>query len=81
VITGADNFVFALNSGNDDINDFRQSDFDSIDVSAYGFTSLDDMTITGDGTNTRIALDADNSVTLVGFADPSELHASDFIFA
>ena len=39
------------------------------------------MMMTVDGANTRIDFDATNSVTLVGFADPSALHASDFIFA
>ena len=29
----------------------------------------------------RIAFDANDSVTLVGFGDPSTLHASDFKFA
>ena len=81
VATGADTFAFAPGNGNDDINDFRQSDHDRIDVTAYGFTSLDDMMMTVDGANTRIDFDATNSVTLVGFADPSALHASDFIFA
>ena len=59
---------------------FRQSDGDRIDVSAYGFTSLD-MMITFDGANTKIGFGANNSVTLVGFADPSALRASDFMFA
>ena len=81
VVTGADTFVFAPGNGNDDINDFRQSDGDRIDVSGYGIHSLADMMITSTGTDTRIAFDAANSVTLVGFADPSALHASDFIFA
>jgi len=79
--TGADTFVFAPGSGNDDIGDFRQSDGDRIDVSAYGFTSLVDMMITFDGANTKIAFDASNSVTLFGFTDPAALTASDFIFA
>jgi hypothetical protein len=46
VVTGADTFVFASGNGNDDINDFRQSDGDKIDVSAYGFHSIADMVIT-----------------------------------
>jgi len=50
-------------------------------VRAYGFHDIADMTISGDGANTTIAFDATDSVTLVGFADPSILHASDFIFA
>jgi len=81
VVTGADTFVFAPGNGNDDIGDFRQSDGDRIDVSAYGFTSLVDMMITFDGANTKIAFDASNSVTLFGFTDPAALTASDFIFA
>ena len=40
VVTGADTFAFAPGNGNDDINDFRQSDHDKIDVSPYGFTTL-----------------------------------------
>ena len=40
VKTGADTFVFAPGSANDTVGDFRQSDGDRIDVSAYGFTSL-----------------------------------------
>jgi serralysin len=81
VVTGADTFVFAPGNGNDDINDFRQSDGDKIDVSAYGVHSLADMLITSTGTDTRIAFDATNSVTLVGLNDPNTLHGSDFIFA
>ena len=79
VITGADTFVFALNNGNDDINDFRQGDQDKINVSAWGFTSLADMTIIDTGDDSKIEFDATNSVTLVGFDSP--LQASDFIFA
>jgi len=80
VITGADTFVFAPGNGNDDINDFRQSDHDKIDVRAYGFHNIADMTITADGGgNTKIAFDANDSVTLVGINDPHILHASDFL--
>jgi serralysin len=77
--TGADTFVFAPDSGNDLIFDFRQSDGDKIDVSAYGFHGIDDMAITGMGADTVIVFDAIDSVTLVGM-DPGALHASDFIF-
>ena len=79
VVTGADTFVFAPGNGNDDIGDFRQSDGDKIDVSAYGFHNLAQMMITFTGTDTTIAFDATNSVTLVGFAAP--LHESDFLLA
>jgi Ca2+-binding RTX toxin-like protein len=79
VTTGADTFVFKPNSGTDYINDFRQSDGDKIDVSAYGFDDITDMTITAIGGNTNIAFDGTDSVTLVGFSDPSLLHNNDFI--
>jgi serralysin len=82
VVTGADTFVFAPGSGNDDIGDFRQSDHDRIDVRAYGFHDIADMTITADGSgNTRIAFDANDGVTLVGVSDPHTLHPSDFLLA
>jgi hypothetical protein len=79
VLTGADTFAFAPGNGNDDINDFRQSDHDRIDVSAYGFHSLAEMTITSTGTDTTIAFDATDRVTLVGFA--GHLQESDFLLA
>jgi hypothetical protein len=79
VATGADTFVFATGNGTDDIGDFRQRDGDRIDVSAYGFTSLVDMMVTFDGANTKIAFDANDSVTLTGFA--GTLRPADFVFA
>ena len=61
VVTGADTFVFAPGNGNDDTNDFRQSDHEKIDVRAYGFHDIADMTITADGSgNIRIAFDAND---------------------
>ena len=80
-LTGADTFVFAPGGGRDDINDFRQSDGDRIDVRAWGITHVEDMTITGDGHDTTISFDDASSVTLVGFADPHALHLTDFLFA
>jgi hypothetical protein len=51
-------------------------------VSAWGFTSLDDMTITADESgSTHIAFDDNDSVTLAGLGDPLTLLQSDFIFA
>src|SRR5918994_121581 len=44
VVTGADTFVFAPGNGEDFVSDFRQSDHDRIDVSAWGFQSLADLT-------------------------------------
>ena len=77
MVTGADTFVFVPSNGNDDINDFRQSDHDKIDVSAYGFHNIADITITADGGGNT---DANDRVTLVGIGDSNSLHASDFIF-
>ena len=81
MVTGTDTFVFAPGNGADFVYDLRQSDHDRIDVSAYGFQSLTQMMITFDGANTKIGFDAGDSVTLVGFTDPSALRASDFILA
>ena len=83
-IGGADTFVFAPVGGDDFIHDFRQSDGDMIDVSAYGFSSIGDMTLSDLGADTLIefgASGADNSVTLLGFDDPNQLTNVDFIFA
>ena len=81
MVTGTDTFVFAPGNGADFVYDLRQSDHDRVDVSAYGFHGLADMTIIDTGADTRIEFDATNSVTLVGFGDPAILQASDFIFA
>ena len=43
--------------------------------------SLVDIMITSTGSDTKIAFDATNSVTLVGVSDPNTLQASDFVFA
>jgi len=80
-VTGTDTFVFAPGNGDDFVYDLRQADHDRIDVSAWGFQSLADMTIVDTGADTRIEFDAANSVTLVGFGDPAVLQAADFIFA
>jgi Ca2+-binding RTX toxin-like protein len=81
VVTGTDIFVFAPGNGHDRVLDFRQSDRDRIDVSAWGLQSLAELTIVDTGADTRIEFDAANSVTLVGFGDPAVLQGSDFIFA
>ena len=77
VTFGADTFVFAPGNNADQIGDFRQTDHDMIDLSAFGFSGIGDLTI-ATGVNTVIDFGGGNSVTLVGFADP--LTASDFIF-
>jgi serralysin len=75
VSTGADTYVFGPGSGTDYIHDFRQGDHDKIDVRAYDFHDISDLTIVGNA----IEFDAFNRVVLVGFG--GTLHASDFIFA
>ncbi len=79
--TAADTFVFTPNRGNDMIDDFRSSDGDKIDVSAWGFHGLGDMTITAVESGTHIAFDQNDGVTLSGILDPATLHQSDFLFA
>ncbi len=83
VTTGADTFVFTTANGNDTIYDF-ENDKDLIDVSGYGFagdisgflaSNISDL-----GDDTLINFGGGNTVTLVGFADPSLLTAADFIF-
>jgi hypothetical protein len=75
---GADTFVLLPRSADDLIFDFRHIDSDKIDVSAYGFTSINDLTIASDGNNTVIRFDSTDSVTLVGVTDP--LTSDDFVF-
>jgi serralysin len=78
VTTGTDTFVFAPGNNVDTINDFRQSDHDQIDVSAFGFSGLSDLNISMAAGNTLIDFGGGDTVTLIGFTDP--LTASDFIF-
>jgi hypothetical protein len=78
VTTGTDVFVFGSGSNADTVYDFRQSDHDQIDVSAYGFDDFGDLNISVVSGDTIIDFGGGNSVTLVGFANP--LTASDFIF-
>jgi len=78
VTTGSDTFVFKPGNNADTIRDFRQTDHDQIDVSAYGFAGIGDLNITVGGGNTLIDFGGGNSVTLVGFT--SALTGSDFVF-
>jgi serralysin len=83
VTTGADTFVFKPGSGNDAIFDFRHVDGDKVDVSAYGFTDISQLSISGfdDGNNgALIDFGGGNTVVLCG-VDPSTLVAADFKFA
>jgi hypothetical protein len=77
-----DKFVFGPNSGYDTIYDFVAGDngSDVLDVSAYGFTSMSDLTITQSGTNTSVQFDGSNTVTLYGVS-AATLNTDDFLFA
>ena len=77
VTTGTDTFVFMPGNNADAIFDFRQTDHDRIDLSAFGFDDIGNLNISV-GSDTVIDFGGGNSVTLVGFTDP--LTASDFIF-
>lgn len=74
--TAADVFVFAPSNGADTIYDFRHSDGDRIDVRAFGYHGLADLTVSGGNV---IDFGGGNSVTLAGLT--TALVASDFIFA
>ena len=62
----------------DKVYDFRQTDGDQIDISAFEFDDTGDLNIAVVSGDTVIDFGGGNSVTLVGFSDP--LNASDFIF-
>lgn len=85
---GNDVFVFAPDSGQDRIGDFRsfsfgEASFDKIDVRAYGITSLAQLGIVASGVDTVVEFGGGNQVTLLGFdmGDNAFLSAGDFIFA
>ena len=78
--TGNDTFVYVgAGTDSDTITDFTQGD-DRIDVSSYGLTDINDLTIADDGFgNAMIFLPSGDDVTLTGVA-PVALTDSDFIF-
>ena len=77
---GNDTFVFVgAGTDSDTITDFTQGD-DKIDVSSYGLTDINDLTIVDDGFgNAMIFLPSGDDVTLTGVA-PGALTDSDFNF-
>ena len=80
---GDDMFVFVDGDGHDTITDFTAgaNTDDQIDVSDFSFASYTDFitnNVTDNGTDTTIALDADDSVTLLGVR-VAELHQEDFL--
>jgi Ca2+-binding RTX toxin-like protein len=72
-----DTFVFGENSGNDTITDFARNS-NVIDLTALDL-ALEDLTITQNGDNTVIELDADNSITLLNI-DATTIDENDFLF-
>lgn len=77
---GADTFVFAPSNGDDIIYDFRHADSDKIDLIAFGFVDITQLTMTALGNGiTQITAGSSLHLTLIGIADPSLLLASDFI--
>ncbi len=86
LIGGDDTFVFQPGSGADTIYDFSSGGSrgdDLIDVSAYGYTSFSELTITNNNTATVTVNFGDgNSVAVKNYQNTSlTLTASDFIFA
>ena len=79
---GDDLFVFQDGGGNDTIDDFSAGPGagDVIDISAFGFGAFADVlaAATDIGGDTRIQLDAGDSVTLLG-VQAANLDADDFI--
>ena len=79
---GDDLFIFADGSGNDTVVDFQAgagSD-DVLDIAAFGFADTAAVLTAASqvGDDVVIALDADDSVTLLG-VDLAELHDDDFL--
>ncbi|MSO89365.1 MAG: hypothetical protein EXQ89_05295 [Rhodospirillaceae bacterium] len=81
-----DHFVFETGNGIDTVTDFQagRRGGDVIDLSSWGFTSIDDLLITNDRAGTHIHLDGDRAghdkVILLGVG-ANALHADDFIFS
>lgn len=74
----ADTFVFEADSGNDFIVDFEDG-LDLLDMRALALGGIGDLTITQDGADTLIAMDAANSVRLGKF-NATDIGADDFLF-
>ncbi len=76
---GADTFVVIANNGQDVINNFGNGP-DVIDVSGLGISSVGQMTISDDGTDTTIDFGSGNSIVLTGILS-ADVDASDFVLA
>lgn len=83
---GEDTFVFS--GGNDTVEaggtgtSGYQDGTDTLDVSAWGVTSFDDLSVYQAGTDTLVAYADDTSVSItLADTDASVIDASDFLFA
>jgi VCBS repeat-containing protein len=79
---GNDTFTFTNGTGNDTIIGFEAGGPDDIlDITAFGFADFSAIlaATTNVNGNAVIALDADDSLTLVG-VNPTDLHSNDFYF-
>ena len=78
---GDDIFVFATGHGNDAIGDFTTSE-DIIDLSAFGLSGLDDLTLSSGSSGVTIDLlaHAGGTILLEGVVI-ADLSAADFLFA
>jgi hypothetical protein len=78
---GADTFELLDVTGNSELIDFRQIEGDQLDVRAFStsFGALSISAAGAGGLDTRIDLDGDTSVTLIGILS-TDLVAGDFIF-
>jgi VCBS repeat-containing protein len=81
--TGADVFIFGCHSGHDVINDFEVGQ-DRIDLKAYGYIDIADLSITQNGNTAVIDLDGpeawENSLTVIMDTNAGLTNA-DFLFA
>jgi Ca2+-binding RTX toxin-like protein len=76
--TGADTFVFRDGDGADTITDFIGTDI--IDLAAHaGAVDFASLTLTNQGTDVVVQIDADDSVRLIGL-QAAQLTAADFNF-
>lgn len=78
---GADTFSFTKGDGLDVITDFATGGGDVISLGGYGVNSFSDLQpyITQSGSDTVIAFDAANSISLRNIA-PNQLSSANFLF-
>ena len=79
-IAGADIFIFETGHGDDTIYDFTDNE-DQIDLSAFGLSGFDDLSISSTSDTVMIDLSEHGGGTIVlqNF-DTAALNATDFIF-